>query len=649
MKNYLLLLTILICGQYSFAQCITDTTINAFIKKADSLDLYKNEQWLRLLHYRMADPEEESEIDSDLFFISPNGKTDPQDELRETIRGMLCEKNLREFDTPVDSLNFHPYCKFPARKTFLQKHLGISDSLFPSDNYSCERKNSWLKEHNTTKVTLIFASSYMNNPASVFGHTFLRFDSKKNNKSRAMLNYALNYGATNLHAPGPLYVINGLLGGYKGVYSFFPYYNAIQSYANMEQRDMWEYGLNLDSAQINTLVDHVWELGDTWMDYYFFDENCSYNILTILDVVNPGWKLSDDYEYFAVPVETLKSIERIPGLVDKIYFRPSLFTKMTYNYEHLTEAGQSVVNNIKDADTIDLHTEIQKTQLDSGKFLQAVDVGLDYVQMKKRKSKEIEDLRYWGKKQRSLLLQRVKFNKTKAEKILDVPIDSLNMPHMSHTPSRFGVYGGLMHFMPYLSIQTRLAYHDDNAEETGLLPGSGVENIAADFRIYYDKDENVRFRLHSIYGFRIQALLPHNSFIDPYSWRYNISIDSKLHNGEFRNSFFTEAGVGKTVTFLNSSLWFYSMVELRVRVAPWYDYYSNVGPQGRFGIRLRPARDISFVAWGTYYYPLLGDDTKEYTVFAEVRVSATKTSELRLRTEVNEGFGEFGLHYHYYY
>ena len=75
--------------------CYSSQNINSFIEQSK---LYENSYWSKLLHYRNG----ESEIDSNNFFISKDGKTDLKKELFETItslkngeNGVLCRFPLR--------------------------------------------------------------------------------------------------------------------------------------------------------------------------------------------------------------------------------------------------------------------------------------------------------------------------------------------------------------------------------------------------------------------------------------------------------------------------------------------------------------------------------------------------------------------------
>ncbi len=65
---------------------------------------------------------------------------------------------------------------------------------------------------------MVFASGYVNSPASMFGHTFLRIDSSLENSP--LLSFAVNYAAlTDPKDGGIAFTVKGMLGGYKGYYS----------------------------------------------------------------------------------------------------------------------------------------------------------------------------------------------------------------------------------------------------------------------------------------------------------------------------------------------------------------------------------------------------------------------------------------------
>jgi len=71
----------------------------------------------------------------------------------------------------------HPQCVFPARYKWLKRELSFDPLEHPEQ--ACPRLEGWLNELNPERITLVFSSFYMNNPASMFGHTLLRIDTKR--------------------------------------------------------------------------------------------------------------------------------------------------------------------------------------------------------------------------------------------------------------------------------------------------------------------------------------------------------------------------------------------------------------------------------------------------------------------------------------
>ena len=65
----------------------------------------------------------------------------------------------------------------------------------------------------------------------------------------------------------------------------FPYYMKVRIYNDVEWRDMWEYELDFKEEELSRLLDHLWELGGIYFKYYFFQENCSYHLLSLLEIV----------------------------------------------------------------------------------------------------------------------------------------------------------------------------------------------------------------------------------------------------------------------------------------------------------------------------------------------------------------------------
>ena len=220
--------------------------------------------------------------------MAENGQRNPESELTETLRGFLFSDMARPDE-------MHPQCRFPARFQWLDKNLNFDESRMPI--HPCERFNLWISKLNVGSITIVFSSYYLNNPASMFGHTLLKLNNKDYEGKAEMLDYSANFAANVNPAEENMFIypVLGLTGGYPGTYTMFPYYLKLNEYNNFESRDIWEYKLNLTQEETSRLMYHLWELGSTWFDYFYIDENCSYQLLTLLEVARPSLEISDDF------------------------------------------------------------------------------------------------------------------------------------------------------------------------------------------------------------------------------------------------------------------------------------------------------------------------------------------------------------------
>src|SRR5690606_7938888 len=120
--------------------------------------------------------------------------------------------------------------------------------------------------------SIVFSSYYLGNPNSAFGHTLLRLSRYQDTSETEMLDYGINFAAEAREVNPFLYAVKGLFGGFEGRFAAIPYYYKIREYANYEFRDLWSYELDLTFAEVLEAVDHIWELGHTYFDYYYFHE-----------------------------------------------------------------------------------------------------------------------------------------------------------------------------------------------------------------------------------------------------------------------------------------------------------------------------------------------------------------------------------------
>ncbi|HYT57086.1 MAG TPA: DUF4105 domain-containing protein [Verrucomicrobiae bacterium] len=307
----------------------TDTSyLQELLARADRAALHEQRYWHLLLHYRQTiGGGYKSEADEAGFFLAANGKDDPKAELEATISQFFSTELVGRSRQPAR-------CAFIARYHWLKNALAIDETRLPPQ--SCERFQLWLKELNPASITLIFPSAFMNNPSSMFGHLLLRVDQRGQTEHTRLLAYTINYSADVTTDNGFVFAVLGIAGGFKGYFSTHPYYIKAKEYGDFENRDIWEYRLNFTQDQIERLLMHTWEMGNASFDYFFFKENCAYQILSLLDVADPDIHLTDRFWFYTFPSDGVRMIAEKPGLVKEFTFRPSRATQIRRGREALS-------------------------------------------------------------------------------------------------------------------------------------------------------------------------------------------------------------------------------------------------------------------------------------------------------------------------
>ena len=281
---------------------------NQLIKEALHKKLYEDRYWRILLHYKKTFfGNWESEADAKFFFNSPHGKYDPKAELVETIKAFFSKPDIINQEIPP------PQCRFIARYHWLDQFLHFDPAKMKKQ--ACPLFDEWFAMMDPKSISLIFPSYDLFSPGSMFGHTLLRINSV-GNENTSILNYAINYGAVIPEAEEntAIYALRGVFGGYRGYFSSVPYYKKVWEYSDMDFRDIWEFDLFLSRHELERMLRHVWELFFTNFDYYFFKENCSYHLLSLIEAARPDLDLQNNYFLWVIPTDTIRDVVSKPNL-----------------------------------------------------------------------------------------------------------------------------------------------------------------------------------------------------------------------------------------------------------------------------------------------------------------------------------------------
>ena len=100
----------------------------------------------------------------------------------------------------------------------------------------------------------------------------LRIDAPSQDESTRLLAQTVSFVAITEQERGLSFALRGLFGGYPGKFSISRYSARVKEYGDIDNRDIWEYRLDLTPAEILHMLMHAWELRSAYFDYLLFDK-----------------------------------------------------------------------------------------------------------------------------------------------------------------------------------------------------------------------------------------------------------------------------------------------------------------------------------------------------------------------------------------
>lgn len=567
--------------------------VESLVAEAERQKLAAQPMWLRLGHYRKGWFGWESEADGKQFFASEEGKGDPSAELDATLRAFFVKPSP---DASVE----HPICRWPARFGWLNEQLSIDVKRLP--RVRCEQYDKFKTELNARSVTLIFSSYFLNNPASAFGHTFLRINKATRGdarEGRELLDYGIDYSAAVDTTNALLYAFKGLTGLFPGTFRRVPFFYKVREYNDYESRDLWEYDLNLTQPQIDRVVAHLWELGHTHFRYFYLSENCSYHILGVLEVADPKLELISRLGYPVLPADTIKVILKNPGLLRALHYRPSNRTQFKHRLQTLSPEELAAVDRLLDAPEAALDA-----RFDPAAQARILDAAIDLVEVRFardiNKQREAMDQRGIAVEQ-ALLERRASLDVDSEE--LKIPLPERGIPHLGHDSIRLGMGSGYERWGgAYHTLSARLALHDLADPARGYPDGAEISFFAFSGRYYL---EHPKVTLEDFSLVRVQSLTPLSRFDRSLSWMVDAGAKRTADRGcNGCTSAFATVGGGVTLEPFGRALTFFAMAKaelgLPIDSGYWDVLRFGIGPYG--GLRLQPSDDVRALFTGSWSY-----------------------------------------------
>jgi len=532
--------------------------IEKAIQKAKLLKLAKQPAWFNLLHYKSnAWGSLVSQADDVQFFIAESGAENAQAELEADLRGFFSVAN-----NSVDNINSdqHAQCRFPARLHWLNQQLDFAESL---PKVACTKFNQWKQQWNATQITLLFPSMYLGNPASMFGHTFIRFDTQ--GKSQ-LLSPTLSYAAASDKTDSLIvFSWKGIFGGYAGHFSMQPFYETLLEYSDIEQRDIWEYKLNLSQTETQQLIRHLWEVSDVHFYYYFLRENCAFRLLALLDVAREGINMSlTTHPIYAIPVDTVRDIQAA-GLIEQIKYRPSTHNKIKQMAQQMDSLSRAVAFSIVDKSqpVNDLNVSLNTVQQ-----AQALELANEILGQNKAANQTLQMQVLSARSQLDINTSQSGFSFSESS------------PQTSHDSARWQLGVGELDKQTFYELGFRLNFHDAIDPVQGFPTGVVINIFDTRLRWYEDAET---LKLESVDIFSMQSIVSIEKWAAPLSKKLSLQINRReFSSGEWHHVFETQVAAGYAKNI--SDILFYAMAGGRLDYSDELEnsHASYVGLDGGF-------------------------------------------------------------------
>ncbi|TFG61220.1 MAG: DUF4105 domain-containing protein [Nitrospirales bacterium] len=470
-------------------------------------------------------------------------------------------------------------------------------------------------------MTFIFPSAYMDNPASMFGHSFLRVDQQGQTAETRILAYTINYAADVPPEAGIEFAYKGIFGGYKGFFTTIPYYMKVKEYRDIENRDIWEYRLNFSQEQNHRLLIHAWELGNAYFDYFFFKENCAYHILSLLEVADPTLHLTDKFHFSTIPADTIRLLIRHKGLVKEVSYRPARSTLLKRKRGALEEQEISLLPRLVNDPHLTDQSEF--LQLSQKRQIFLLDLASDVLRYKIAINQDnTED---YKAKNRSILVARSK------TKIPSAPfhVEPFSLsPEHGHESLRVGEGVGWRNHEIFEEISVRAAYHDLLDPDLGYTQDAQI--VLGDFGLRHYHRRN-QFRVERFTLANVLSLAPIDSLFVSPSWKINVGMDTvKFHSCDLCSNGYLKTGAGGAMeTHIFQREVFFLFGEFDANVSSAYDENYRVGGGMSGGVIATITNNWKWLLSAGYMGYLLGDRSDDIPISVGQRWTFAKNFAFR--------------------
>ena len=485
----------------------------------------------------------------------------------------------------------------------------------------------------------MFPEAFLNNPASMFGHSLLRVDvAHEGAPEPELLGFAVSFAGATGTDDGLLYAVKGLLGFYPGYFNLRPYYETVAEYGDWESRDIWEYRLALTPAEVERLLEHVWELEGVAFSYYYFDENCTWQLLGLLQVARPEARFAERRRPWVIPADALRALAEEPGLVAEVSWRPSSATRLRFAAGSLGASEQELARSL--AAGAATPTDGRLAALPPSVRADVLALAYDRLRYAYLRGEIARDES--APRARALLLARSAVVLPEPEEPAAPPRPAV-APENGHHSSRASLGGGVDRGGGYLELGFRPALQDLLDPEGGYTAGAQVQMASVALRVYPDA---ARVRLEDLVLVDVESLPAWDRMLRPIAWRMDLGVRSRAlpdagdrRELDPRDVLRASAGGGLAFDPL-PHLRLYGFAEAVAEAGFHLEPAYALAPGATLGVTLgEPDDRMKLHAYARWRSFVVGDDTTTLSLGLEQRFAVGRDTAIVLRGAREQAYG----------
>ncbi len=553
-----------------------------WLEWVDQQALHERGAWRKVMYYEKKIGGWRSQTTDPDFFFADNGASNPKAELHASLVAFLTDHP----DLGDDAAQ----CRFPRRFDWLTSQL---PSTVAWPDIECPALSAFIEQAAPLGMTLVYPTSYLNNPASMFGHTFIRIDAEKEGRQRnALLALTVSYGAdVSPNENGFVYAFKGLTGLYPGSVRSHPYYLQVQNYNELESRDIWEYPLNLSAVQAETFIKAGWDLKDVNFNYAYLLKNCSYRLLSVMEAAFPEYDLLESFDVYAVPIDTLRALNQA-GLLAQPEYRPAIASRIAYMANLSSGRQKAIAQSLVDQG-VDSTLTSELEALPGEAERRVVDLAYEYSRYKAKKAdSDMAEVSY------DLLRLRAQQPKGQFEMARE---EWPQEPLLGHDIRRVALGVGYNEDQIYGRFGFRPVYHDSYDRQAGYLANSQINALASEWRLHEDAKGGVELTLNRFDLVDFRSLSPYSGMMPSLAWTGRLGW-SRETDAETTLPLRLDVEMGRAFQTGADSLFFLlASTELNtlpeIRVGAHLGWMATLPKESRLGLETRMMTPLDTDEW----------------------------------------------------